>query len=1068
MVSLTLKKSICLFAIIFLCSGLTARVFANVNVSFKRAWPKLPQPWYFNSPRDVAVDPENNVYIVDSENHRIVKFTETGDFIRSFGSEGDENGQFRNPVALAIGGHGRIYVADDEKDQLQVFSSEGEFITAWGERGFDEGQFYQPADLALDASDNVYIVDEYTARVQVFTSDGEFLRTWGSRDGSEEPPGTLRSPNGIAINSIGWVYVVDSRKGVQVFNQKGEFLNIQWGELANSALFKKSAISIDSDNQVYILLNDKAETINVYSEQGELQNTLNTHLNLKEHYSNIRFGMVVDNQQQVYIADSVHHRIQKLNTQGEVLHAWKSNGSSNGFFSSPTTIASDSSGKIFICDWLNNRIQVFNDQGEFLYQWGKQGSGDGEFKSPQGIAIDHNDLVYITDSGNHRIQVFDTTGRFIKKWGKNGLFSNHFNLPTGIAVDTQNKVFIADSLNLRVTVFNTDGEFLYDFEGEGIDGNPFDVTLDFGFVGHIAISPQGELFISDFKKHQILIFDKLGKLLRIWGNGDVNGGEQAGEFRNPRGLSFDANGLLYITDSGNNRIQVFNQQGEFITAFGEAGFSSGQFSEPHGLNITANNQLYVVDSGNQRIQAFSIDGPVNSTTHPFKAIILAGGGPPNENFANFIWDDTVTLANKAYAALRTQGLKAEQIKYLTAGNTELTIDQSQSGKLEAATLANLQENIVNWAADADDVIIYMIDHGGPGSFLVNPAEILTDTDLADWTNQLAEKIPGRLNIIIEACKSASFFPSLMGDRRHLIASSDANQAAIISNKGLNSFSYFFWNEIISGADLLTAFRTSRQGMSSQIIRGKAQNAQLESDADGLFTANDFTPLENYCLGNCITYADIPPLIDSTTKAQTLTGETELELAMQVASVEKILQAWVIVTPPGFQHADDNEPVTDLESFQLVCDENQFCKAAYTDFTQQGDYRLNFYVQNQNYRVARSPSIVIKQQQGKVVDIDDSATSAHFDAETGLLEIDDVLLTGGGHYKAHLKLEKDLIFKLVAAAPLETPVLLNANNFDTTLLELKLHRVAAFGQFFQVEMRYLENTGFKLIKADPLP
>jgi DNA-binding beta-propeller fold protein YncE len=108
-------------------------------------------------------------------------------------------------------------VADSENDRVQVFSAEGEFLAQWGSEGDDDGQFKQPNGIAVDEAGNVYVADSGIGndRVQVFSAEGEFLGKWGSNGDGD---GQFKQPNGIAVDGSGKVYVTDSRnRRVQVF-----------------------------------------------------------------------------------------------------------------------------------------------------------------------------------------------------------------------------------------------------------------------------------------------------------------------------------------------------------------------------------------------------------------------------------------------------------------------------------------------------------------------------------------------------------------------------------------------------------------------------------------------------------------------------------------------------------------------------------------------------------------------------------------------------------------------------------------------------------------------------------
>ena len=93
----------------------------------------------------------------------------------------------------------------------------------------------------------------------------------------------------------------------------------------------------------------------------------------------------------------------------------------NGSLKSPEGIALDQEGNVYVADTANNRIQVFSSNGNFISKWGENGSANGTLRSPEGIAVDSSSgNVYVADTANNRIQVFSSNGTFISKWGENG------------------------------------------------------------------------------------------------------------------------------------------------------------------------------------------------------------------------------------------------------------------------------------------------------------------------------------------------------------------------------------------------------------------------------------------------------------------------------------------------------------------------------------------------------------------------------------------------------------------------------------------------------------------------
>ena len=141
----------------------------------------------------------------------------------------------------------------------------------------------------------------------------------------------------------------------------------------------------------------------------------------------------------------------------------------DGVFRNPTGIAVDNNGNVYIADSWNDRIQKFTSDGHFITKWGTRGSGDGQFRSPTGIAVDNLGNVYVADFSNDRIQKFTSDGHFITKWGTRGSGDGQFQFPTGIAVDNDGNVYIADSWNDRIQKFTSDGHFITKIESIELD-----------------------------------------------------------------------------------------------------------------------------------------------------------------------------------------------------------------------------------------------------------------------------------------------------------------------------------------------------------------------------------------------------------------------------------------------------------------------------------------------------------------------------------------------------------------------------------------------------------------------
>ena len=118
---------------------------------FETKWGTLGGP--LRDPYGVAVDGSGNVYVADSSNNRIQKFTSAGVFVTKWGTAGSGDGQFNGPLGVAVDGSGNVYVTDS--DRVQKFTSAGAFITTWGTYGSGDCQFDRPEGVAVDGSGNV-------------------------------------------------------------------------------------------------------------------------------------------------------------------------------------------------------------------------------------------------------------------------------------------------------------------------------------------------------------------------------------------------------------------------------------------------------------------------------------------------------------------------------------------------------------------------------------------------------------------------------------------------------------------------------------------------------------------------------------------------------------------------------------------------------------------------------------------------------------------------------------------------------------------------------------------------
>lgn len=884
---------------------------------FERAWPTLQQPWYFSSPRGLAMDLENHLYLADAWNSRVAKYTSDGQFITSFGGVGKGDGQFLEPAGVAVDNDGFIYVTDKCFDKnagnngayaydacrVQKFDRHGAFLASWRAVSGPTDLLKGPTGISVAPDGSLLVADNQNNRIVRFSGDGQLLGVLTGFASSN-----FSNPSAVLMQEDGSVFVLDS--GNNQLHKFASFARDAWlaswdGLSTGKAMSSPAALASDRAGNLFIT-DFNHHRILTLNPQGVLATLIDQGQGTANGQFESPLGIVVDLSGHLYVDDYWGHRLQKFTASGAFLSAWASWGAGDGMLNGPHAIDVSPAGKVLVADAENFRIAAFDSEGRFQAAWGEKGAGNGQFgewqghEGPHAIAYSPGKIL-VADTLNDRIEEFDEQGVFIRQWGGFGSEAGKFKAPAGLTVDGANNLLVVEWVGGRVQKFDANGNFL------GQWGSPGSGNGQFNSPHGIAVDRHGFVYVADTLNHRIQKFDTTGNYVGQWGG--LGSGD--GQLYQPWDVAVDSDGNLLVADTYNDRISRFTPQGVFLDHLGVSGTMPGQFRQPQGLAVGPDGALFIAEYFNNRVQKLKkVATPARA-----KAIIVAGGGPFR---GNYLWDATRSSANLAYRALGFRGFNKESLRVLSA---DPGIDLDGNGQADdtagAAGLATLRQMILDWGQESDSLLIYLVDHGGEESFRLNDHELLDAATLDSWLDQWQGARAGRVTVMIDACQSGSFITRLTppsGKPRQVIASTQALESAYFINQGAISFSSFFWNHVFNGHDLGTSYALAAQAVTQAT---GDQHPLLDADGDGTGTSPaDLAAANGVSIGSAGAISNQAPALNSVSASSETNGLLRIQAAVS-ASASGVARVWAVIRPPGYQGGTPASPVQSLPSVELI-------------------------------------------------------------------------------------------------------------------------------------------------------
>lgn len=634
-------------------------------------------------PYEVAIDPRNgDIYIADNIARGIIVFDNQGRLVKRIGRAGENEGNFVDPRGLDIDEDGNLYTLDRVVNRVQVFDNQGNFQFAFGTEGSGERQFDAPEGLALDSKKNIYIADTDNRRIQVFDSLGNFIRNFGNF-GSGSP--RLTEPVDIFIDEKDIVYVADvisNNEGrVKVYDSDGRFLRVFGAnvdsDIQEEALIRPSGVCVDRNGFIYVTDERSPTEIKKYTNEGNFVGQVD--LRKQTRFSNTIIGPTVfdinvDARGDLYVVLRNVRQAVKLaangfpplgyttpnnSLAGELLFEIGINRSAPGNFVIPFYVTFDTNQDVYIAERDGDRVQRFDVNG-----YVQEVIGERTLDGAAGVLLDTlTDKLYVGTSANDQLQILGSTRQIetIITDRSNRNQPTGVDAPRQLAFSKAGELLVADRDNDRIQVYSKAGVHL-----RSISTVPISGRNRFNSPNGVATDTAGNIYIADTENDRIVILDESENLKRFFGvSTNVDDPVPApGSLNEPEGIAVSKDGSrIFVADSDNNRVQMFDSTGTFIQAFGENGHESGFFAKPTGILLDQEERLFVTDQNNNRIQVF--------VTQPIAGDVRVFANSPTE--IRVEWDDNTTTETGFVVEVTSDSINFNQRTFNLAPNSTVQV-----------------------------------------------------------------------------------------------------------------------------------------------------------------------------------------------------------------------------------------------------------------------------------------------------------------------------------------------------------------------------------------------------------
>ena len=603
----------------------------------------------FNHPQGVAVDAAGNVYVADTNNHKIRKINSEGAVttLAGNGTEGAADGtgtaaSFNYPSSVAVDAAGNVYVADTWNHKIRKITDAGVVTTLAG-IGTIGTSLSLPRGVAVDAAGNVFVGGDWIYKIRKITSAGLVSilagsNTPGAADGTSTTA-SFSHPQGVAVDAAGNVYVADTNNhNIRKITQVGGYhiyptlpIGLSFDE--NTGVISGTP-TVTSPMSTYTITASNSDGNSTTTISLAVVNLLppNISYTSPQNYSiGTAISPLIPENTGGLVPESIYGKVTTL--AGSTTSGATDGIGTDAFFRNPWGIAADGSGNVYVADQGNLKIRKITANGivTTLAGNGTQGATNGtgistSFNYPSGVAVDAAGNVYVADRENSKIRKISAAGIVTTLAGKgtpgatNGTgASASFSLPSGVAVDGSGNVYVADNENCKIRKITATG-VVTNLAGNGYNGitDGAGTTASFNNPEGVAVDATGNVYVADTGNHKIRKITPAGAVTTLAGNGSSgtnDGTGTSGRFNNPMGIAVDATGNVYVADSGNHKIRKITLAGAVTTLAGSGapdgndGYgTAASFSNPRGIAVDISGNIYIGDFENHKIRKITYYG----------------------------------------------------------------------------------------------------------------------------------------------------------------------------------------------------------------------------------------------------------------------------------------------------------------------------------------------------------------------------------------------------------------------------------------------------------------------------